>query len=158
MPPTARRDARRGQALVEFALVAPIFFMLLLGIVETGRFIFYYETLNNATREGARYAIVNGANTIGCSTGPAAAGTTSCDPAGDDVRDRVRDAAFGVLSPLTVTADWCRYGELPPSCSGDNGRGMTVTVGATYTYRILVPLVPLPDITVTAESSLVVNN
>ena len=61
-----------GQAMVEFALVAPMFFLLLFGIIEAGRFIFYYETLNNATREGARYAIVNGANTLGCPSGPPA--------------------------------------------------------------------------------------
>ncbi|MDH5242366.1 MAG: pilus assembly protein [Chloroflexota bacterium] len=134
--------------MVEFAMVAPLFFLLLFGIIEAGRFIFYYETLNNATREGARYAIVNGANTIGCSTGPAAPGTTSCDPGGDDVRDRVRDAAFGVLSGITVNPEW----------DPDNGRGSTVTVAAAYTYSSLVPLVPLPPITVTAESSLVVNN
>jgi Flp pilus assembly protein TadG len=146
--PAARRRPRRGQALVEFAMVAPIFFLVLLSIVEAGRFIFYYETLHNATREGARYAIVNGANTIGCSTGPPAPGTTSCDPAGDDVRERVREAAFGVLTPITVTPAW----------DPDNGRGSTVTVAASYTYRILIPLVPIPDITVTAESSLVVNN
>ncbi len=146
---TARRR-RRGQALVEFALVAPMFFLLLFGIIEAGRFIFYYETLNNATREGARYAIVNGANTIGCPTGPAAPGSRSCDPAGDDVRERVRDAAFGVLSPITVDPVW--------HDPGDNGRGSTVTVSATFTYRSLVPIVPLPPITITAESSLVVNN
>lgn len=125
-----------------------MFFLLLFGIIEAGRFIFYYETLNNATREGARYAIVNGANTIGCPTGPPAPDSTPCDPAGNDVRDRVRDAAFGVLSPITVTPEW----------APDNGRGSTVTVTATFTYRSLVPIVPLPPITVTAESSLVVNN
>ena len=69
------RRSHRGQALVEFALVAPMFFLVLFAIIEAGRFIFYYETLNNATREGARYAIVNGANSLGCPTGPAAPGT-----------------------------------------------------------------------------------
>src|SRR5690242_12105624 len=59
----------RGQAMVEFALVAPIFFLLLFAIIEGGRFIFYYETLNNATREGARYAIVHGSNAK-CPAGP----------------------------------------------------------------------------------------
>ena len=50
----------KGQVLAEFALVAPLFFLLLFGIIEAGRFIYYYETLSSATREGARYAIVNG--------------------------------------------------------------------------------------------------
>ena len=147
-PRSSASRRRRGQALVEFALVAPLFFLLLFGIIEAGRFIFYYETLNNATREGARYAIVNGANTIGCPTGPPAPGTNGCDVAGDDVRDRVRDAALGIVSSITVTPQW-----FP-----DNGRGSTVTVSASFTYNSLVPLVPLPPITVAAESSLVVNN
>ena len=143
-----RRHGRRGQALVEFALVAPLFFIVLFGIVEAGRFIFYYETLNNATREGARFAIVNGANTLGCPSGPPAPATTGCDTAGDNVRARVRQAAFGVLTGVTVTPTW----------DPDNGRGSTVKVVASYTYRPLIPLVPLPPITVSSESSLVVNN
>ena len=36
----------------------------------------------------------------------------------------------------------------------NNARGATVTVAAPYTYKSLIPLVPLPPITVTAESSL----
>jgi hypothetical protein len=138
----------RAQALVEFALVAPMFFLLLFGIVEAGRFIFYYETLSNATREGARYAIVNGANTLGCPSGPPAPGTSACDTSGANVVTRVRQAAIGVPNPIVVTPTW----------SPDNGRGSTVHVEASFTYRSLIPLVPLPPITVTAESSLVVNN
>lgn len=145
------RPGIRGQALAEFALVAPLFFVLLFGIVEAGRFMFYYETLNNATREGARYAIVNGANTLGCPTGPPAPGSTSCDTTGEDVKKRVREAAFGVLGAgVTVTPVW--------HDPANNGRGSTVTVTAVYTYQTLIPIVPLPAITVEAESSLVINN
>ena len=136
---------------MEFALVAPVFFLVLFAIIEAGRFMFYYETLNNATREGARYAIVNGANSLGCPTGPPAPGSSPCDPTGEDVRQRVRNAAFGVLgSGVTVTPTW--------HDPANNGRGSTVTVTATYTYASLIPLVPLPTISVEAESSLVVNN
>lgn len=137
--------------MVEFALVAPIFFLVLFGIIEAGRFMLYYETLNNATREGARYAIVNGANTLGCPTGPPAPGSSPCDTAGADVVERVRRAAFGVLGAgVTVTPSW--------HDPATNGRGSTVTVRASYTYSALIPIVPLPAITVEAESSLVVNN
>lgn len=143
------RSQRRGQAVVEFAMVAPIFFLVLFAMIEGGRFVFVYETLNNATREGARYAIVNGANSLGCPTGPPAPGTTACDPTGEAVKQEVRQAAFGAIGgTVTVTPIW----------APDNGRGSTVTVTATHTYRPLIPLVPFPDITVTAESSLVVNN
>jgi Flp pilus assembly protein TadG len=142
------RQRSGGQAMVEFALVAPLFFLLLFGIIEAGRFIFYYETLNNATREGARYAIVNGASTLGCPTGPAAPGSTPCDTAGNDVKARVRAAALGIGNAVTVTPSW----------APDNGRGSTVNVKATTTYKTLVPLLPLPAITISAESSLVINN
>jgi Flp pilus assembly protein TadG len=146
---TDRRHGRRGQALAEFALVAPIFFLLLFGIIEAGRFIFYYEILNNATREGARYAIVHGMNSFDCTGPPSKPDVSACDPSGADVIQRVRSAAYGTLgSAVTVTPQW-----LP-----DNGRGSTVTVNATYSYSSLVPIVPLPAITVEAESSLVVNN
>ena len=146
--------------MVEFALVAPLFFMLLFGIIEAGRFIFYYETLSHATREGARYAIVNGANTLGCPSGPAAPGTSACDAAGANVVTRVRQTAFGVTGPA-ISVDrcwWYTACDFVSHGDGDNARGATVTVAATYTYRTLVPLVPLPPITVTAESSLVINN
>jgi Flp pilus assembly protein TadG len=54
-----RRQARRGQALVEFALIIPLFLLLLVGIFDLGRAVFAFNTLTNAAREGARIAIVN---------------------------------------------------------------------------------------------------
>jgi Flp pilus assembly protein TadG len=54
-----RRGAGRGQALVEFALVMPIFILLLVAIFDLGRAVFAFNTLTNAAREGARMAIVN---------------------------------------------------------------------------------------------------
>lgn len=50
---------RRGTSAVEFACVAPVFFLVLLGILEYARFLFVVQMLNNAAREGARYAAVN---------------------------------------------------------------------------------------------------
>ena len=148
-----------GQSMTEFALVAPIFFLLLFGIIEAGRFIFYYEVLNNATREGARYAIVNGANSLDCPTGPPAPSSRACDTAGDDVVQKVRDAAVGVLGTgVVVTPCWKNLSCDPLPGDGDNARGRTVTVRATYTYSSLIPIVPLPNITIRAESSLVINN
>jgi Flp pilus assembly protein TadG len=52
-----RRHFQRSQALIEFALVSPVLLLLLFGIVDIGRAIFYYDTLNHAAREGARTAV-----------------------------------------------------------------------------------------------------
>jgi Flp pilus assembly protein TadG len=54
----ARAD-ERGQALVEFALVAPILLFLLLGIVDIARAWNVYQVLTDAGREGARLAVVD---------------------------------------------------------------------------------------------------
>ena len=51
------RSAARGQALVEFALVFPLFLMVLFSIISFGLYIFYNQQLANAAREAARYAV-----------------------------------------------------------------------------------------------------
>ena len=50
---------RRGQALVEFALILPIFLLVMVALFDLGRAVFSYNTLTNASREGVRLAIVN---------------------------------------------------------------------------------------------------
>jgi hypothetical protein len=54
-----RRARRRGQGLVEFALVLPIFVFVLVALFDLGRAVFAWNTITNAAREGARVAIVN---------------------------------------------------------------------------------------------------
>jgi Flp pilus assembly protein TadG len=54
-----RQERTRGQALVEFALIIPIFVLLLVGIFDLGRGVYAWSTLNNAAREGTRQAIVD---------------------------------------------------------------------------------------------------
>jgi Flp pilus assembly protein TadG len=57
---TAPRPPRRkGQALVEFALLLPIFVLILFGVFDLGRAVFAYNTVANAARQGARVAAVN---------------------------------------------------------------------------------------------------
>ena len=53
------RERTRGQALVEFAIIIPIFVLLLVGIFDLGRAVYAWSTLNNAAREGTRQAIVD---------------------------------------------------------------------------------------------------
>ena len=54
-----RRHGRRGQALVEFALIFPILIILLIAIFDLGRLVFAYNDITNAARQGARTAIIN---------------------------------------------------------------------------------------------------
>jgi len=56
------RRNRRAAAAVEFALVAPVFFLLVFGMIEYGRMVMIQQVLTNASREGARAAVLDGAN------------------------------------------------------------------------------------------------
>lgn len=53
-----RRGRPRGQALVEFALVIPIFVLLIFGLVDLGRAVFVNNSVAEAARDGARHASV----------------------------------------------------------------------------------------------------
>ena len=147
----------RGQALVEFALVAPVLILIFFGIIEFGRFILTYQELNNATREGARYAIVHGSQSQ-CPSGPMPGGTpspSSCaDPSGDNVKLRVVDTAVSLaLTTSQVSVEWIDENGV----SVDNGRGHLVDVTTDYTFNTIIPL-PLPPINMTARSTLVINH
>lgn len=48
--------SRLGQSMVEFALLAPIFFLLLIGTLDFGRAGFYYVSASSLARQGARIA------------------------------------------------------------------------------------------------------
>lgn len=53
-----RRRRSRGVAAVEFALVASLFLLLLIGTMEVARVLFLWNSANEATRLGARVAVV----------------------------------------------------------------------------------------------------
>ncbi len=59
----ARRGPRRGSALVEFALVVGMLFVILMGIIEFSAFGKNSLTIANATREGARAAAIGNTTT-----------------------------------------------------------------------------------------------
>ncbi len=50
---------RRGTAVVEFALVCPLFFLLVFGMIEYGRMVMVQQILTNSAREGARVGILD---------------------------------------------------------------------------------------------------
>jgi hypothetical protein len=62
------RDGERGQGLVEFAMIVPVFMLILLGLLELGFAFDHVLTLSYATREGARTgaALANGAKLADC--------------------------------------------------------------------------------------------
>jgi Flp pilus assembly protein TadG len=97
------RRKRRAAAAVEFAIVAPVFFLLILGMVEYGRMVMVQQVITNASREGARRAVLDGTTTAEVQT-VVQAYMTSGSISGATVTvapNPPNDAEFG--DPVTVT-------------------------------------------------------
>ena len=56
--------SRRGQSLLEFALILPVLILVLVGVFDLGRALFALITINNAAREGARYGTLHTEETV----------------------------------------------------------------------------------------------
>jgi TadE-like protein len=69
--PPRMGERKRGQSLVEFAMIITVVMLLLLGMLEFGFLFDHHLTLEYATREGARVgaALANGGGTLGCGSG-----------------------------------------------------------------------------------------
>ena len=113
----------RGSSLVEFSLIAFMFIIVLLGVVDMGRMVLVYTTVANAARAGARYAIVHGGDLTAGASGP---GNTT------QIQTVVQNfASAGLIdtSKLNITVTY-PY--------NTNTAGSPVSVTVTYTYDPLV--------------------
>src|SRR4051812_46498612 len=102
---TPRPARRRGSAIVEFAVVAPVLISLVLGIIEIGRVVMLAQVATNAAREGARYAVQGNAPTTTVDTYL----RTYLASAG------LRSATTGGSSSVTVSVDTQSAGAWSPT-------------------------------------------
>src|SRR5271157_3522972 len=133
------KRADSGQTLVEFALAASIFLMLLFAVIDFGYFFYVKVTLQNAVRQAGRYAI----------TGTCTAGTNCfVNGSGDRYNSIVQVAlnySFNRITAANVTitclpppigqVGGCGYG------GGAGGPGDTVMITATYTWNPITALI-----------------
>jgi hypothetical protein len=99
--------------MLEFGLTLPLMLLGMIMFLEFGRIVYYYAALNNAVREGARFAVVHPFD--------------NNDSRLAAIRERVIGYAIGVpLDPNDVTA-WC---DGDPSTTGDATCLLTITVNA----------------------------
>lgn len=131
------RDTR-GQTLVEFALLAPLFFMLMFAIVDLGWMFYVNLTMQHAVREGTRYAV------------------TGRSDLGKDRRDalieKIRGASMGLYDKNLHKPKEPRIAVVSPGeLSFDNYTGSAtegdpgdpddiIVVSLTYTSPLLTPL------------------
>ena len=57
---------QRSQALVEFALVSPIFFLVMFTAIDISRLLYAYTAISSAARDGARTASLSGSTYTDC--------------------------------------------------------------------------------------------
>ncbi len=87
-----KRSADRGASLVEFALILPVFALLLFGMISAGLALNDKQQMTHATREGARYA----------ATVPANQTFTNGQPWAQNVRDLIVERSTGSLTSANV--------------------------------------------------------
>jgi Flp pilus assembly protein TadG len=105
--PARSRLLRRGAAVTEFAIVAPVFFLMVVGFIEFGRALMVQQVLINASRVGARMAITTGATSAA-------------------VQSAVEDYTEGVAVPgVTVSVS-------PNPATATAGTAITVTASVDF--------------------------
>lgn len=117
----SRRRGSRGAVAVQFAIISLVFFTILLGAMEMGRLMFFWNTAAEVTRLGARMAAV-------------------CDP-DTTSRDVIR-AKMRQLLPVIAAADiYVDY--TPPGCTVGTCELATVGIATTTPITTFIPFVPL---------------
>lgn len=90
---------------MEFAVVAPVFFLLIFGMIEFGRVIMVQQILTNASREGARVAVLDGATAATVTTAVQDYLTNASIPNATVSIDPTDPGSAGYGAPVTVTVN-----------------------------------------------------
>lgn len=109
---------QRGTTAVEFAIVVALFLVLLLGMMEMGRVLYYWNAAVEATRLGARVAAV-------------------CDVNDSAIKTRMQN----ILDQLPTAQISVVYA--PGGCDLNTCTSVTVSVLAGTTVATYIPFVPL---------------
>ncbi|MEO2048962.1 MAG: TadE family protein [Pirellulales bacterium] len=109
-----RRENRYGVAAVEFAVIAPIFFLMVVGILEFGRALMVQQVIVSAARVGARQAITLNATTAGVTTTVTDyAGNAAVPGVSVVVNPSPNSAAAGDIITVTTTVNFDQVSWLP---------------------------------------------
>ena len=128
------QSGRRGQTLVEFALILPVFILILVGIFDGGRLVFAYHTVNNAAREGGREATVN--QTVADIQARAAQHAVALDIPAADVYVDFRCTSTSTCPSTPDDADSCDF-----AIGTQEIYGCVAVVQVRYQYVAATPII-----------------
>ena len=128
--PNRDRDSERGATLVEFALISPLLFVMLFGIVELGLGLRDQLTMSNAVTSGARIGSVTGTKTadiviLDAVEARLVGGTTATSSRRSSSTSRRRRDLDGEREPLHLRS--CRPLVCVESVPGPGGRWLQVS-------------------------------
>ena len=123
-----------GQSLAEFSLILPVIAIVIFGLVDMARAMQSYVTIQEAARDGARYAVTG---RIDC-TGPSIQNRENCIE--QAVLDRV-DSLNNVDTITTTFRRWDYPAYADPPAENDAGEQCdAVEVQVNYTYQPITPI------------------
>jgi Flp pilus assembly protein TadG len=138
---------RRGATALEFAFVGSAFVMLMLGVVELGRYYFTVQSVRLLAGEAARKAItqLNGTLVGGgaCSTA-AVTGTNGVTLVNNLLS----------VTPLLRQANWTSDPVVTATCPGAAGTTGTVSVSLSYRFNFIVSFLPAGNLAITDSTRL----
>ena len=114
--------SQRGVAAVELAVVCALFVTVLLGVMEMSRLLWTWNAAAEATRLGARLAVV-------------------CDMNDPSIKIRMAQM-LPALQPDNVSIDYLDPGQAVNSCTAATCKSVRVTLH-DYTHVPIIPFVPL---------------
>jgi len=123
-------SAERGQATVEYALVVPLIFLLVFGLIDFGRLFFTELTLQYALRAAARYAVTGNHR-------PNPANPSQMLTRVASIEQVAQQYAMGIdVSGLQISST-----SVGAAGSGAGGPGDTVTLSLTYQLVLITPII-----------------
>ena len=174
-----RLKGEQGASLLEYAFIAMLFMIMLLGIIDFGRALYAYHFVSHAAREATRWAAVNG-YTCGPGTTAGTPFDGSCNgtapmnngPASStDIQNYVTSLVPSGLdsSKVTTTPNWPTPPE-PAICTTtpttlgcncyvaatQNYPGCTVEVQVQYAFSFLYPFVHRGTLNLSSTSEMVI--
>jgi Flp pilus assembly protein TadG len=166
---TRRRHHRaRGQTLVEFTLILPVFLLVLFGILDAGRLVYMNTVLSQAAREGARVASVEaswiGSSDASCNT----TGGPKCPATSTALRSDITSAANRMVTPFgPVTQVYVRCdppasaptGSWTDQTCGSNAATDIVSVRVVLTFNPITPVIGqiIGSIPLSGAATMVIN-
>jgi Flp pilus assembly protein TadG len=145
----SKGNTEKGQSLIEFALLLPLIFLLIVNAVNFGGFLYAWITVANAARAGAEYALMGGAMASAPST-PTPAQVTALIT--NDVASLPNNASLQVRvctnNNSTVTCTGTGTGTTP--VDPEQPLYVLTAVDVTYTYQPFIPLWELPGLRIHA--------